>query len=102
MIKNKNAVIIFTRYPENGKVKTRLAQSIGDKSACEVHKILAERVFNECLKMDENDFSLFVFYPEENNQEQIKKWVDKRFLLFKQNGKALGIKMSNAFKRYLG
>ena len=99
MIKNKNAVIIFTRYPENGKVKTRLAQSIGDESACKIHKILAERVFNECLMLDKNDFSLFVFYPKENNVEQVRDWIDERFSLFAQIGETLGEKMSNAFKK---
>ncbi len=95
----KNAIIIFTRYPESGKVKTRLADSIGDESACRLHKILAERIFNECLLLDEKDFSLFVFYPEENNTEQVRNWVNKRFTLFTQIGKTLGEKMSNAFNK---
>ena len=30
---SKNLLIIFTRNPELGKVKTRLAKSIGDENA---------------------------------------------------------------------
>ncbi len=65
----------------------------------QVHKIIAERIFKECLKLDEENFSIFVFYPEENNTEQVRNWVNKRFSLFTQIGKTLGEKMSNAFKK---
>ncbi len=93
----KNAIIIFTRYPEPGKVKTRLADSIGENSSCLIHKILAERIFNECLLLNKNDFQAFVFYPKENSEEQIRDWIDRRFILHHQIGNTLGEKMKNAF-----
>ena len=34
---SKKALIIFTRNPELGKVKTRLAKSVGDESALEIY-----------------------------------------------------------------
>ena len=40
MIASKNALIIFTRNPELGKVKTRLAAIIGNQSALEIYKLL--------------------------------------------------------------
>ena len=40
MIASKNALIIFTRNPELGKVKTRLAATIGNQSALEIYKLL--------------------------------------------------------------
>jgi rSAM/selenodomain-associated transferase 1 len=33
-------VIVFTKYPEEGKVKTRLAKSVGDTAAVEIYKRL--------------------------------------------------------------
>ncbi len=33
---SKKALIIFTRNPELGKVKTRLAKSVGDESALKI------------------------------------------------------------------
>jgi rSAM/selenodomain-associated transferase 1 len=36
----KNLLIIFTRNPELGKCKTRLAATIGEKAALEVYKLL--------------------------------------------------------------
>ncbi len=35
-----NALLIFTRNPELGKVKTRLAKTIGDVDALQVYKDL--------------------------------------------------------------
>jgi len=39
-IATKNLLLIFTRNPELGKCKTRLAASIGDESALEIYKFL--------------------------------------------------------------
>ena len=40
MTESKNALIVFTRNPELGKVKTRLAATIGNQSALEIYKLL--------------------------------------------------------------
>jgi len=40
---SKNLVLIFTRNPELGKVKTRLAKTIGDKKALEIYTILLKK-----------------------------------------------------------
>ena len=37
---SNNLVIVFTRNPELGKVKTRLAKTIGDVSALRIYKFL--------------------------------------------------------------
>jgi len=37
---SKNALIIFTRNPELGKCKTRLAKTIGNEAALKIYKYL--------------------------------------------------------------
>ena len=37
---NENLLLIFTRNPELGKVKTRLAKTIGAESALNIYKFL--------------------------------------------------------------
>ena len=96
---NKNAVIIFTRYPEIGKVKTRLAASIGNESAYLVNEILVGRTFKECLKLEENRFSLFAFYSDMKNEEFFPDSIAKRFLIYNQDGENIGEKMRNAFEK---
>jgi len=39
-VASKNLLLIFTRNPELGKCKTRLASTIGDQSALEIYKFL--------------------------------------------------------------
>ena len=39
---DKKALIIFVRNPELGKVKTRLAATIGNEKALEIYKELLE------------------------------------------------------------
>ena len=40
---SKNLLLIFTRNPELGKVKTRLAKSVGNETALEIYKFLLNK-----------------------------------------------------------
>lgn len=44
-------VLLFVRWPEPGRVKTRLAAALGAESACEIYTRLAERTFAEGMKV---------------------------------------------------
>lgn len=48
-LENQNAILLFVRWPEIGKVKTRLSATMGDDEACRVYRLLAERCFSEAL-----------------------------------------------------
>ena len=39
---SKSALIIFTRNPELGKCKTRLARTVGDEDALAIYKVLLQ------------------------------------------------------------
>ena len=41
---SKMALIVFTRNPELGKCKTRLAATIGDQSALDVYRFLLDHL----------------------------------------------------------
>ncbi len=97
--KNKKAVIIFIRFPVKGKVKTRLALSVEKEKAYHIYKILVENFLNECLKLDEEIYDLFIFCVEENRSDKNNFLIDKRFEMHLQNGDSLGDKMNNAFQK---
>lgn len=44
------AIAIFARYPVPGKVKTRLAATIGDEAACSFYKQCTETVLQELIQ----------------------------------------------------
>lgn len=93
-----DAVIIFTKYPQNGKVKTRLGKTMGNEFAAGLFKLMAENIFKICLSLPVEDFSLFLFYSEKNERNSVESWVDKRFSLQPQEGADLGERMKNAFR----
>ena len=44
------AIIVFTKFPVEGKVKTRLAKNMGNKFAVSFYRVCAEHTFKELLK----------------------------------------------------
>ncbi|MEO6667869.1 MAG: TIGR04282 family arsenosugar biosynthesis glycosyltransferase [Ferruginibacter sp.] len=88
----KQALIIFAKNPEVGKVKTRLAASIGNEAALAVyHQLLLHTVSaTEYLLVDK-----FVFYSDYIQQEDI--WCNKHYFKELQQGIDLGERMKNAF-----
>ena len=65
-MKEKNILIIFTRNPELGKVKTRLAKDIGDKKALEIYIFLLEHTAKVAKRVNSNKVVYF------NNREKVK------------------------------
>jgi rSAM/selenodomain-associated transferase 1 len=91
-IMNKNLLIIFTKNPEKGKVKTRLANTIGDDKALIIYKKLLHHTANFC----ENSIGdKWAFYSNKigDNEYFDSKYFDKHL----QHGGDLGEKMKNAF-----
>ena len=91
---DRNLLIIFTRNPELGKVKTRLAATIGNDAALEIYKDLIQQTVNASkdLELDKE-----VHYSEEI--VNYDAWDNDKFLKKSQSGLALGSRMENAFKQ---
>jgi rSAM/selenodomain-associated transferase 1 len=98
MRKKKNkAIIIFAKHPENGKVKTRLAKTLGNDFAVEFYKVCSEYIF-EMIEKLKGEIEIYLFYSG-NNFNLLKNWINKDFNFFKQEGSHLGEKMFNAFQQ---
>jgi len=94
---SKKALLIFTRNPELGKVKTRLAKSVGDESALKIYKFLLKHTveITEKLNVDK-----YVFYSENIHRDDI--WNPDIFRKKLQTGNDLGERMKNAFSEIFG
>lgn len=88
----KNALIIFSRKPELGKVKTRLAKSVGDQKALEVYIYLLKHSAEIASQVNAEKQ---VWYT--NSIEKNDVWDDEIFKKFKQIDGDLGEKMKHAF-----
>lgn len=91
-MKSKNLLIIFTKNPELGKCKTRLAKSIGDISALEIYKYLLQHTATVTKKIEAEKEVFYSQAPIENDD-----FSSTYFLKKTQTGADLGEKMSNAF-----
>ena len=92
MTESKNALIIFTRNPELGKVKTRLAATIGDFAALDIYKFLIDHTVKITSPINADKY---VFYSEDIQQNDV--WNSNNFKKELQNGNDLGERMKNAF-----
>jgi rSAM/selenodomain-associated transferase 1 len=90
---SKNLLIIFTRNPELGKVKTRLAKTIGDQAALNIYKYLLNHTE---LTVKDLVCDKAIYYSENVNDHDV--WDNSTYQKFAQNGNDLGERMLNAFK----
>ncbi|MBK9247380.1 MAG: TIGR04282 family arsenosugar biosynthesis glycosyltransferase [Ignavibacteria bacterium] len=95
----KTSLLVFARYPHLGKVKTRLAASIGDVNAKEFYTSCAELTYQNMYSMtDEVDVT--IYYSERLDEYLMKDWVDmfsESNSIIPQSGNDLGERMKNAF-----
>lgn len=89
----KNALIIFVRNPELGKVKTRLAATIGNKIALQVYNDLLSHT---CKITKDLLLDKYAFYNQQAIGEDL--WSKNGFYRKEQKGISLGEKMENAFE----
>lgn len=90
--KTRSLLIIFYKNPHAGKVKTRLAATVGDDKALSIFQKLALHTKNISanLGMDK-----IVFYSDAIDLMDI--WPNATYLKAMQQGEDLGERMKNAF-----
>ena len=91
--KSENLLLIFTRNPELGKVKTRLAKTVGDETALEIYKFLLQKTRDISSKVTADKA---VYYSVKIRNNDI--WDEKKYQKYQQIGEDLGIRMLNAFE----
>ncbi|WP_445747638.1 TIGR04282 family arsenosugar biosynthesis glycosyltransferase [Polaribacter sp.] len=89
---NKNCLLIFTRNPELGKVKTRLAKTIGDEKALEIYHFLLDKTKQVTQQIHAEKRVFYDSFIDENDL-----WNSDDYQKFLQNGTDLGTKMQHAF-----
>ncbi len=88
----KNLLLIFVKNPVLGKVKTRLAKTLGDKKALGIYNLLLQHTFRITANTSCDKAVFFTDFIDEN-------LLPKHFpaQIYMQNGVDLGERMFNAF-----
>lgn len=95
-MKTDRALIIFVRRPELGKVKTRLAATVGNEKALAIYKELLMHTFMIAQNVNADKH---VFYHEEIEENDF--WNAEGFTKHTQINADLGVKMQSAFETVL-
>lgn len=105
-------LLVFLKWPEPGRVKTRLANDIGAEKAAEIYKILVQRVIQRISPIySQLEGVSWVFDPIEKEYE-IKDWITKelnnlgftdlkRHIFWSQSDGDLGDRLQSAFEKAL-
>lgn len=94
----KKKLIIFIKYPEPGKVKTRLAKTIGSKKAALIYKRLIIRTVKKVSSLQRRDIEIIIAYTPKSKKTRTVKLIGKHFIYHLQKGINLGERLINALK----
>lgn len=93
----EKTLIIFTRFPEPGKAKTRLIPALGSEGAAELQHKMTKNIVSVALKCKENQNISLQIYYQGGSQSAMKNWLgDLTYILQAEGG--LGAKLIKAAK----
>ncbi|MHA1908935.1 MAG: TIGR04282 family arsenosugar biosynthesis glycosyltransferase [Candidatus Thorarchaeota archaeon] len=88
-------IFILMKYPELGKVKSRLARSIGDEPAANLYRAFIEDTLATVQSLG-IAYHIAVYPPE--SEPMFSEWLGPSHKFFHQEGKNLGERLQNGFK----
>ena len=65
------AILLFVKYPEPGRVKTRIAASVGPEKAAAIYKQLVARVWSQLPA----DAQIVVCYDPPGRGDEVRAWL---------------------------
>lgn len=86
-------LLIFIRNPQFGKVKTRLASTVGEAEALRIYQILLEKTREVALGVSAQRLLFYSDFIEKNDD-----WPEAEFSKKMQTGGDLGQRMEQAFR----
>lgn len=92
-----NTLLIFIRNPQSGKVKTRLARTVGDTEALRIYQILLEKTRAAALGVQAERWLFYSDFINTNDD-----WPESDFSKKIQCRGDLGERMEQAFRKAFG
>ena len=95
-----NVLLIFVKYPEPGKVKTRLSRHFSPEDSAELYMKMVEDLYANLVKNDGSaNYAVHVYYSPVEKRTEFADWLDSSASLYLQEGTGLGEKLTNAMKK---
>ena len=90
----RTVVALFVRLPVPGRVKTRLAATIGEHAACELYQAMVADIL---ISIKASALPLALFYDEGDPQLLPASWATAANALYRQPPGDIGARMAAAF-----
>jgi hypothetical protein len=89
----RSVLLLFIRNPRPGRVKTRLASTVGDAEALRIYRLLLDETQKAAMG---TRAERWLFYSDDIDPDD--NWLAADFRKFRQEGSDLGKRMENAFR----
>lgn len=94
----ENILIVFVKYPEPGKVKTRIARHLGGHRAAEIYSNMAKSVVEKVCKPDA--YGTVIYFDPPDRERDVRAWLGIEKIAYEpQSPGTIGDRMSDAFQR---
>lgn len=93
-----STLIIFTRYPEPGKTKTRMIPALGAEGAAELQRQMSEHTLKTAKEWQKNSGGNIAVYFAGGDVSLMSNWLGKNLTYYPQVAGDLGYKMKSAFE----
>ena len=94
----RRRLIIFTRYPEPGQVKTRLIPALGEEGAASLQKKMTEHSVAWAASLSERMPNFLEIRYEGKDQNLMAEWLGSGYSYETQGDGDLGERMARAFE----
>ncbi|MDJ0592456.1 MAG: TIGR04282 family arsenosugar biosynthesis glycosyltransferase [Pleurocapsa sp. MO_226.B13] len=92
-------LIIYSRYPEPGKTKTRMIPALGAEGAAELQRKMTEHTLTTAKKINScRDINIEVHFTG-GNEQLMSAWLGQDLQFIPQTAGDLGKKMNSSFER---
>ena len=91
-------LIVFTRFPEPGKTKTRLIPALGAKGAARLQRQMTEHILAAAAKRINRPGLTIEVYHEGGSSDLMQSWLGPQFAYRPQGSGNIGRRMRKAFE----
>ena len=91
-------LIIFTRFPEPGKAKTRLIPALGEQGAADLQRRMTERIISAATAASKRRGPTIAVYYAGGDTALMRNWLGPQFIYRPQGPGNVGRRMDKAFQ----
>lgn len=94
----KKHLIIFTRYPEAGRTKTRLIPLLGPEAAADLQRKMTEHILARVSRISASNSLKIEIRYDGGDEALLKNWLGHGYVYRPQGDKDLGARMKQSFE----